>query len=95
MRYETWSNGDRDYVIWSNEHRAFWGPNWCGYVELFADAGLYTREQADKILEQSWCPGSYCCHNGTLPHEVALHIIGQSATGMPHYPDDDHARAQL
>lgn len=74
--------GRRDIVIWSNEHGAFWGPARCGYVG-FAEAGRYTREEADEILTLSWCPGHRHCCKGEWPHEVALQVIAQSISGGP------------
>lgn len=38
-----------DYLIWSNEHGAWWGPGECGYVARTADAGRYSRELALQI----------------------------------------------
>ena len=35
-----------EYLIWSNEHRAWWGPNGGGYRTSLADAGRYDRERA-------------------------------------------------
>jgi hypothetical protein len=70
------------YVIWSNEHDAFWGPDRRGYVS-FAHAGRYTREEADEILERAWCPGHKDCCDGKFPHEVALQVAAESVSGGP------------
>lgn len=37
------------WVIWSNEHDAWWRPNRCGYTVLYREAGHYTYDQAIKI----------------------------------------------
>lgn len=37
------------YLIWSNEHRAWWGPGECGYVPRVSQAGRYSREAALRI----------------------------------------------
>lgn len=37
---------DTTYVIWSNEHRAWWGPDRRGYCSRLDDAGRYDRESA-------------------------------------------------
>lgn len=34
------------YLVWSNEHRAWWGPNHCGYNTHLSHAGRYTRDEA-------------------------------------------------
>lgn len=38
-----------DYVIWSNEHSAWWGPKHCGYYTHLSSAGRYTRDEALKV----------------------------------------------
>ena len=43
------SNSEEKYLVWSNEHKCWWGPNHAGYVSRLADAGRYTREDAIKI----------------------------------------------
>ncbi|MBN9459003.1 MAG: hypothetical protein J0I54_20415 [Bosea sp.] len=35
-----------DYVVWSNEHSAWWGPDEAGYRAKLEEAGRYDREQA-------------------------------------------------
>lgn len=34
------------YVIWSNEHRSWWGPDKCGYRTKLENAGRYSRDDA-------------------------------------------------
>jgi len=34
------------YLIWSNEHRAWWRPNSQGYTTHLEKAGRYTRQDA-------------------------------------------------
>lgn len=41
------------WLIWSNEHNAWWAPNHRGYVLDAKDAGRYTYEQAVKIVEDA------------------------------------------
>jgi hypothetical protein len=36
----------RRVMIWSNEHRAFWGQNGCGYSMNRNGAGVYRFEDA-------------------------------------------------
>ena len=48
-----------DYLVWSNEHRAWWGPNNCGYSTSLAFAGRYTRSDALAIAKgarNGWSP---------------------------------------
>lgn len=37
------------YLIWSNEHRAWWRPNSRGYTTSVIRAGRYEREEAISI----------------------------------------------
>ncbi|MCP4410767.1 MAG: hypothetical protein GY807_24105 [Gammaproteobacteria bacterium] len=47
-----WRRG-ADYVIWSNEHNAWWGPNNRGYANRLGNAGHYTRDEALKICSNA------------------------------------------
>lgn len=40
-----------EYVVWSNEHRAWWGPNRAGYCTKLENAGRYDREAALAICD--------------------------------------------
>jgi hypothetical protein len=37
------------YLVWSNQHSAWWRPNSCGYTKQISDAGLYSRDEAIEI----------------------------------------------
>jgi hypothetical protein len=37
------------YLIWSNEHQAWWGPNKFGYVSELGSAGLYDQDDALRV----------------------------------------------
>lgn len=41
------------YLIWSNEHNAWWGPGSCGYAPGLTGAGTYTREEALRICRDA------------------------------------------
>lgn len=41
---------DKKWRIWSIEHGAWWGPAWRGYVLNKTKAGLYSYEEALKIV---------------------------------------------
>jgi len=48
----------RYYLIWSDEHKAWWKPNKAGYTYYMREAGRYTERQATNICEQAmvgWC----------------------------------------
>ncbi|GGK62034.1 hypothetical protein Sme01_03970 [Sphaerisporangium melleum] len=43
------------YLVWSNEHRCWWGPNRSGYAQDVWKAGRYDRESAAAICQtRSW-----------------------------------------
>jgi hypothetical protein len=42
-----------DYLIWSNEHRAWWGPGHHGYVRELSRAGRYSRPNALDICRKA------------------------------------------
>src|SRR5262245_20645190 len=39
----------RDYLVWSNEHRAWWGKNQWGYVEHIDEAHRFSRGEALEV----------------------------------------------
>lgn len=41
------------YLVWSNEHRAWWRPNSAGYTTHVASAGRYTHEKAVAICRDA------------------------------------------
>lgn len=44
---------DRMWIIWSNEHCAWWGPNRAGYVRKRQDAGRYSFTEAVEIVRRA------------------------------------------
>lgn len=64
------------WLIWSNEHSAWWGPLCCGYPDNIAAAGRYTIEQAvDICTQRSWMRGQIppetMIHESSLPQLIA------------------------
>lgn len=56
------------YLIWSNEHRAWWAPNCCGYTTDVVRAGRYERAEAISIAGTA--RGGW--ERGKNPDEIAL-----------------------
>lgn len=51
---------ERSYLIWSNEHRAWWRPDRAGYTIHTEAAGRYSRVEAIAICAEArggWQPG--------------------------------------
>lgn len=44
-----------NWLIWSNEHRAWWGWNGNGYVRSMDKAGRYSFEEANQICKSANC----------------------------------------
>lgn len=56
------------YLIWSNEHQAWWRPNSCGYTIYVDAAGRYGRDEALSIASgarDGWIEGE-------PPPEIAI-----------------------
>ena len=51
------SDTELRFFIWSWEHEAWWGPDFRGYVQHAAQAGLYTEDQAADIVVGHIPPG--------------------------------------
>ena len=63
-----------EYVIWSFEHRAWWGPSHRGYTPHLDDAGRYSKRDAGDIVTSSvWC------------EEVAMLVAVAEQNGHPEY----------
>ena len=58
---------DNLYLIWSEEHGAWWKANKTGYTRFIREAGRYSLEEAIDIVRQ----GNFCCKPGTF-NELAL-----------------------
>lgn len=56
------------YLIWSNEHRAWWGPNNAGYTTSLQRAGRYSRNDAIRtcaFARDGWSAGD-------IPSEIPV-----------------------
>jgi hypothetical protein len=60
------------YVVWSFEHRSWWGPGHCGYTRDLGRAGRYTAQEAGQIVTDS-----------IMGEEVALHEALVAQRGQP------------
>lgn len=62
------SNGELEpWIVWSNEHRAFWAPNRCGYTARIEKAGRYTRAEAETICNGANYRANSRLNYGTPP----------------------------
>jgi hypothetical protein len=58
------------YLIWSEEHGAWWNPNRAGYTKSMVRAGRYSREEAEAISNSANGHGRFC----EVPVRVSLAI---------------------
>lgn len=61
------------YLVWSNEHQAWWGPGGTGYVERLDEAGRFTQRVALEICAKA-LPGTY-----SVPNELPVRLIDVQA----------------
>ncbi len=47
-----------EYLIWSNEHGAWWAPNGMGYTTVIETAGRYMTDEADRIIAKATLDGA-------------------------------------
>lgn len=67
-----------EYLIWSNEHNAWWGANHMGYYQCVENAGSYTLEEALKICNSAnynWNTDNLKSRPNELP--IPKHIATQ------------------
>lgn len=62
---------ERNWLVWSNEHHAFWGPNRCGYYQAIESAGRYIREEAEAICRDA-CPRANSTIYEGQPPEICM-----------------------
>lgn len=55
------------YLIWSEEHSAWWRKNCCGYTQTIRHAGRYSEHRAQEIVNNANGDGRTFC-------EVALAV---------------------
>ena len=57
------------YLVWSNEHRAWWRPNSQGYTTKIEAAGRYDRDEAIAISRGRGWPAT------GIPDEVPVREV--------------------
>lgn len=56
-----------NYLIWSNEHGAWWRPGSFGYTSDIAEAGRYGKDEATRI-----CTSFHAPRPEGVAHEVMV-----------------------
>ncbi len=79
-------SNERDYLIWSHEHRGWWRPG-NGYTPRLSEAGRFTRDRALKICAEAM-PGQ-ADRTGMLP-ELPVRLADLEAFIAPYVASDLH-----
>lgn len=74
------------FLIWSNQHRAWWRPNRCGYTRTSAAAGVYDFDEAKNIC---WNERDHWFQDGQAPDEIMVPIEGIPEKFRPTSPIRD------
>lgn len=64
----TMTEDTQQYLVWSNEHQAWWAPYECGYISIISQAGRYDRSMAARICQSA---NAYLAE-GREPNEVMV-----------------------
>lgn len=71
---------DAKYLVWSNEHAAWWRPGRMGYTSLIEAAGRYTLARAEQICKDA---------NEFLPPGATRHeVLVLAPESLPKEPGD-------
>jgi hypothetical protein len=57
-----------EWLVWSNEHQAWWRPCRSGYTTLTHEAGWYSEREADEIVTNA----NRWLNEGAWPKEVKV-----------------------
>lgn len=82
------------YLIWSNEHCAWWRPGRWGYTPDIAGAGRYAREEALQIARRALDgrPARGNPNEIAIPEQDALDQFSGLGAGMPAVPPQQAQR---
>lgn len=81
------ADDDKPYLIWSNEHRAWWEADGHGYTKSLAGAGRFSRVVALTICQKA-IPGT-AARRGLLPElpVLAADVLEMEAGFLSLYGD--------
>jgi hypothetical protein len=57
-----------NFLIWSNEHAAWWRPSACGYTKCRPEAGQYNLAEATRIVHEA----NFHLRDGEEPNETMV-----------------------
>lgn len=74
------AGGEQKFLIWSNEHNAWWRPNSQGYTHSIEAAGRYSLKEAISVSNQAnygWSDMRDLPNELPISEEAALLLNGQ------------------
>jgi hypothetical protein len=74
----------RQFLIWSIEHEAWWRPGHAGYTRNLGEAGVYFEESARDILKRANYPPPRV-HECLVPLECVRAESGGVGVGLPYW----------
>jgi hypothetical protein len=79
-----------NWLVWSYEHSAWWGPDHRGYTNSIARAGLYTEAQARQIQDKAnWLPPQRGDGQQPVINEQAIPLLGNVEPLLSGHPQTD------
>lgn len=81
------------YLIYSNEHGAWWRPGSMGYTRIIGAAGRYSGEEAKRICENA----NRYQREGEIPNEImvlspeAMHALAPGIGGPDTLPPKENS----
>ena len=75
----------RHFVIWSHEHRMWWGPDRAGYVADLVNAGRYTFQEAADITVDHVPPGEEVAIDFEIAARHGSTVVWASLLDDPDY----------
>ena len=68
VQAEKSKQADSRWLIWSNEHRAWWKAGHHGYTTSKLEAGKYTQQEAVNIVRQA----NFYLKDDDIPNEAMI-----------------------
>ena len=75
-----------NYLVWSNQHRAWWRSNSCGYTRNVESAGRYSRDEAIQISRGRGWPATGIPDEIPVPEQDAMDCFAPSDWHANRYP---------
>jgi hypothetical protein len=75
-----------EFLIWSNQQRAWWAPEGRGYTPYIEAAGRYSHEAARRLVAKATCNGQLV-HTVKGPRGEPVRILDEVMVPAPRVAD--------